>query len=154
EPTARRLVLSKPGGRVLKPFRWQNRTNGVARVVLRSGGHRSRACLAFRAEQHVRGPRACLIATSPLSSRPVSTRWWRSPRGLLGGQYQAGPRVRLSDVIDEEPGQIYDILREGRSNPAWGLLPRPGTARVYLYPNARGGLVIADVVRLDKWHTE
>jgi len=70
-------------------------------------------------------------------------------------KYQAGPRVRLPDVIDEEPGQIYDALREGKSNPAWGLLPRPGAAsRVYLYPNDRGGLVIADVVRLDKGHTE
>jgi len=45
-------------------------------------------------------------------------------------------------------------LREGRSNSAWGLLPRPGVAQVYLYPKARGGRVIADVVRLDKGHTE
>ena len=40
-------------------------------------------------------------------------------------KYGAGPRVRLRDVIDEEPGLIYDTLREGRSNSAWGLLPRP-----------------------------
>lgn len=37
-----------------------------------------------------------------------------------------------------------------------GLYPRPGTAElyVYAYPNARDGRVIADVVRLDKGHTE
>ena len=69
-------------------------------------------------------------------------------------KYEAGSRVRLPDVIDEQPGQIYDTLREGRSNSAWGLLPRPGVTQVYVYPNARGGRVIADVVRLDKGHTE
>jgi pimeloyl-ACP methyl ester carboxylesterase len=69
-------------------------------------------------------------------------------------RYGAGPRVRLADIVDEEPGQIYDTLSEGRSNPGWGLLPRPGTAEVYVYPDARDGRVIADVIRLDKGHTE
>jgi pimeloyl-ACP methyl ester carboxylesterase len=69
-------------------------------------------------------------------------------------KYAAGARERLPDVVDEQPGQIHDTLREGNSTPAWGLSPRPGTANVYVYPNARGGRVIADVVRLDKGHTE
>ena len=69
-------------------------------------------------------------------------------------KYGAGPRVRLADVVDEQAGQIHDTMREGKSTPAWGLLPRPGTAQVYVYPNARDGRVIADVVRLDKGHTE
>ncbi|MBE0608575.1 MAG: hypothetical protein IH609_04295 [Dehalococcoidia bacterium] len=69
-------------------------------------------------------------------------------------KYGAGPRVRLADVVDDQPGQIYDTSREGKSTPAWGLLPRPGTAQVYNYPDARDGRVIADVVRLDKGHTE
>ena len=69
-------------------------------------------------------------------------------------KYGAGPRMRLPDVVDDQPGQIYDTLREGKSTPAWGLLPRPGTAQVYVYPNARDGRLIADVVRLDKGHTE
>ncbi len=67
-------------------------------------------------------------------------------------KYGAGPRVRLSDVVDDQPGRIYDT--RGDSTPAWGLLPRPGTAEVYVYPNARDGRLIADVVRLDKGHTE
>ena len=66
----------------------------------------------------------------------------------------AGPRVRLPDVVDEEAGKIWDSLREGRSNAAWGLEARPGTAQVYVYPNARDGRVIANIVRLDKGHTE
>jgi pimeloyl-ACP methyl ester carboxylesterase len=69
-------------------------------------------------------------------------------------KYGAGPRVRLPDVIDEQPGKIYDTLSEGRSTPGWGLYPRPGTAQVYVFPDARDGRLIADVVRLDKGHTE
>ena len=69
-------------------------------------------------------------------------------------KYGAGPRVRMPDVVDSEPGLIYDTLRDGKSNAAWGLRPRPGTASVYVYPKARGGRLIADVVRLDKGHTE
>ena len=57
-------------------------------------------------------------------------------------------------MVDDEPGQIYDTIREGKSNRAWGLSPRPGRTEVYLYPKARGGRLIADVVRLDKGHTE
>lgn len=69
-------------------------------------------------------------------------------------RFGAGPRERRPDVVDTEPGGIYDTLSEGRSTPAWGLLPRPGTAQVYVYPGAEGGRVIADIVRLDKGHTE
>ncbi len=35
-----------------------------------------------------------------------------------------------------------------------GGLPRPGTAEVFNYPNCDGGRVVADVLRLDKGHTE
>jgi pimeloyl-ACP methyl ester carboxylesterase len=69
-------------------------------------------------------------------------------------KYGAGPRVRMPDVVDTEKGQIFDTTREGKSTPAWGLYPRPGTAEVWNYPGARDGRVIADVVRLDKGHTE
>jgi hypothetical protein len=69
-------------------------------------------------------------------------------------RYGAGPRVRQPDVTDTEAGQVWDKYREGHSTPQWGLLPRPGTAQVYVYPGARGGRLIADVVRLDKGHTE
>jgi hypothetical protein len=68
-------------------------------------------------------------------------------------KYGAGSRVRLADVVDEEPGLVYDTLRAGKS-PAWGMQARPGTAQVYVFPDARDGRVIADIVRLDKGHTE
>jgi hypothetical protein len=69
-------------------------------------------------------------------------------------KYGAGPRQRMPDVVDEKPGQVYDTLREGKSTPAWGGKPAPGKAEVWAYPNARDGRVIADVVRIDKGHTE
>jgi pimeloyl-ACP methyl ester carboxylesterase len=68
--------------------------------------------------------------------------------------YGAGARVRLPDVVDTEAGQVRDRIRESYSTPAWGLAPRPGVAEIYLYPGARGGRVIADVVRVEKGHTE
>jgi hypothetical protein len=69
-------------------------------------------------------------------------------------KYGAGPRVRLPDVVDEQPGRVHDTRREGRSTAGWGFAARPGTAQLYVYPNARDGRVIADIVRLDKGHTE
>lgn len=69
-------------------------------------------------------------------------------------RYDAAPRERRSDIIDHQPGQIYDTLREAYSTKAWGLKPRPGVAQVWVYPGAQGGRVIADIVRLDKGHTE
>jgi hypothetical protein len=69
-------------------------------------------------------------------------------------KYGAAPRKLLKDVVDTAPGKIHDTTRESYSTKAWGLKARPGTARIYVYPNARGARVIADVVRFDKGHTE
>jgi hypothetical protein len=69
-------------------------------------------------------------------------------------KYGAAQRERRPDVVDDQPGLIYDTTSEGRSTPAWGTNSRPGTAQVYVYPGARDGRLIADCVRLDKGHTE
>ena len=69
-------------------------------------------------------------------------------------KYGAAARVQLPDVVDTEPGQVHDSRWGERSTPSWGLLPRPGTARLFVFPEAKDGRVIADVVRLDKGHTE
>ena len=37
---------------------------------------------------------------------------------------------------------------------SWGLLPAPGKAHVMVYDGCKDGRVVADVVRLDKGHTE
>lgn len=69
-------------------------------------------------------------------------------------KYGAGARQKMPDIVDDKPGKIFDTLREGKSSKSWGLYPRPGRAELYRYPNARDGRVIADVMRMDKGHTE
>ena len=44
-------------------------------------------------------------------------------------KYGAGARERLADVVDSQPGQIYDTTRESYSNPGWGLKPGPGSGQ-------------------------
>lgn len=67
-------------------------------------------------------------------------------------KYGAGPRIRMPDVVDTEPGQVTGQTPD--RGPSWGREARPGTAEIYIYPNAHGGRTIADIVRLDKGHTE
>ena len=69
-------------------------------------------------------------------------------------RYGAGERVLAGVIEDTEPGQVRDTRWGDRSTPSWGREPRPGRAEIHVYPGARGGRVIADVVRLDKGHTE
>lgn len=72
----------------------------------------------------------------------------------LATKYQCDARVRREDVIDTEAGRTHDSGSQNPGTREWGLLPRPGTAQVYEYPNCANGRVIADVVRMDKGHTE
>ena len=72
----------------------------------------------------------------------------------LAEKYGAAPRERRPDTVDTVGGKIHDTTRESYSNKGWGFKPGPGTAEVFVYPNAKGGRVIADVVRLNKGHTE
>jgi hypothetical protein len=65
-----------------------------------------------------------------------------------------GPRRSPEEVADTKAGYVYDGTRQNPPNPAWGLLPGPGKANVYVYPGCKDGLVVADVVRLEKGHTE
>jgi pimeloyl-ACP methyl ester carboxylesterase len=69
-------------------------------------------------------------------------------------KYGAAPRERRADIVDTEGGKIHDTGRESYSNKGWGFKPGPGTAEVYVYPKAKDGRVIADVVRMNKGHTE
>ena len=69
-------------------------------------------------------------------------------------KFSCGPRGNAQEIVDTKAGYIYDRSRQNPPNPPWGLLPRPGTAQVYVYPNCKDGRVVADVVRLEKGHTE
>jgi hypothetical protein len=57
-------------------------------------------------------------------------------------------------VVDERGGWVYDFRQTGPTPPAWGGKPRGGTAEVFVYEGCRDGRLVADVVRLDKGHTE
>ena len=72
----------------------------------------------------------------------------------LAEKYGAGPRERRADIVDGAGGKIHDTTRESYSTKGWGLKPGPGRAEIFVYPHARDGRVIADVVRIDKGHTE
>jgi len=69
-------------------------------------------------------------------------------------KYSCGTRGAPTEVVDTKAGYVYDSTRQNPPVPAWGLLPRPGRAEVYVYPNCQNGRVVADVVRLEKGHTE
>lgn len=63
-----------------------------------------------------------------------------------------GPRVKKADITDAQPGYVWDYARAGYK--VWGMKARPGVAQEYVYPGCKGGRVVADVVRMDKGHTE
>ncbi len=65
-----------------------------------------------------------------------------------------GTKGAAVEVADTKAGYVYDASRQNPPVPAWGLLPGPGKARVYQYAGCKDGRVVADVVRLDKGHTE
>jgi hypothetical protein len=69
-------------------------------------------------------------------------------------KFSCGARGKPQEIVDAKAGYIYDRSRQNPPNPAWGLLPRPGTAQLSVYPNCKDGRVVADVVRLEKGHTE
>ena len=77
-----------------------------------------------------------------------------TPTSDWASKYSCGTRGAPKEVVDTKAGYVYDSTRQNPPVPAWGLLPRPGRAEVYVYPNCQNGRVVADVVRLEKGHTE
>lgn len=65
-----------------------------------------------------------------------------------------GPQQRRPDVVDTKGGYVSDSRPQQNPNKIWGLKPGPGTTQVYVYPNCKDGHVVADIVRMDKGHTE
>ena len=63
-------------------------------------------------------------------------------------------REQRPEVVDTKAGYVYDTSGTRGQSKIWGLAPGPGTARVYVYPRCEGGHVVADVVRMNKGHTE
>lgn len=72
----------------------------------------------------------------------------------LAEKFGCGPRRKEDDVVDPKAGYVWDATRQDPGTDGWGHYPRSGRAAVYTYPNCKDGRVVADVVRLQKGHTE
>jgi hypothetical protein len=53
-------------------------------------------------------------------------------------KYNCGPRRKGEEIVDTKSGYVYDSTRQNPPNPSWGLLPAPGKAEVYTYPDLQG----------------
>jgi pimeloyl-ACP methyl ester carboxylesterase len=82
----------------------------------------------------------------PATGLPDNSRWAQ--------KLTCGARRKPQEVADLKAGYIYDGREQPNPNPVWGLKARPGKAEVFVYPNCKNGLVVADIIRLDKGHTE
>ena len=69
-------------------------------------------------------------------------------------KYACSAEAKRREVVDTKAGYVFDGTRQNPGSKAWGLRPRPGKADVFAYRKCRDGRVVADVVRLDKGHTE
>jgi len=67
-------------------------------------------------------------------------------------KYAYGARERRADVVDTVKGYVTGAA-PGRGA-SWGLAARPGTAEVFVYPKCKDRRIVADVLRMDKGHTE
>jgi len=72
----------------------------------------------------------------------------------LADKYECDARVELPEVIDPKAGYVWDRRSQDPGTDGWGHYPKSGRAKVYQYPNCKDGRVIADVVKLQKGHTE
>ncbi|MFN0120100.1 MAG: alpha/beta fold hydrolase [Blastocatellia bacterium] len=77
---------------------------------------------------------------------PANSEW--------ASRFTCGPQRKGEEIVDTKAGYIYDTSRLNQLRPGWGLLPAPGKAQVYVYPDCKDGRIVADVVRIDKGHTE
>ena len=72
----------------------------------------------------------------------------------LADKFGCGPRRKEDDVVDPKAGYVWDASRQDPGTDGWGHYPRSGRAQVYIFPNCKDGRVVADVIRLQKGHTE
>lgn len=73
---------------------------------------------------------------------------------LWADKYNCGAPVRQLDIVDTLPGYVYDSSRQDPGTASWGFLPRPGVAEWTVYSGCDNGRIVADVIRMDKGHTE
>jgi pimeloyl-ACP methyl ester carboxylesterase len=72
----------------------------------------------------------------------------------LADKFACAKREQMPDVIDPKPGYVWDPTRQDPGSDGWGHYPKSGRALVYVFPNCKDGRVVADVVKMQKGHTE
>lgn len=70
----------------------------------------------------------------------------------LAARFGCKARVRKEDIIDTQAGHVWDYARAGYK--VWGMKATHGKAELFAYQGCEGGRVVADVVRVNKGHTE
>jgi hypothetical protein len=73
---------------------------------------------------------------------------------LWAQKLECKAQTRRPDIVDTKAGYVWDSRLPLTRGPRAGRKPRPGRAQVFVYPECGNGHVVADVIRLDKGHTE
>jgi hypothetical protein len=102
---------------------------------------------------------ACSLPDYDLSHIYTSGGYELTAAGLPGHSLWAQAlgckaQSRKPDVVDNRAGYVWDSRSPRTRSTQSGRKPRPGRAEVFEYPECNGGHVVADVIRLDKGHTE
>jgi hypothetical protein len=63
-------------------------------------------------------------------------------------------RVERPAIVDEKAGYVWDPGRQNPNRIGWGRQQRPGSAKMWVYEGCKDKRVVADVLRIDKGHTE
>jgi hypothetical protein len=144
--------ISLSGGRI-GDVTWANKGFGAGFPPVYESGHPPAPPPAFHLPPPPPGPPggACdysfIFSNGENETIPAVT----SP---LADKFGCGPRVQLDDVIDPKPGYVWDPSRQDPGTDGWGHFPKSGRALVYQFPHCKDGRVVADIVRLQKGHTE
>lgn len=69
-------------------------------------------------------------------------------------RFACSARAPAREVVDTKQGYVWDPSRQNPGTEQWGRYPKPGKAQVMVYPGCKDGVVVADVLRLSKGHTE
>lgn len=72
----------------------------------------------------------------------------------LADKFGCRARVHLDDVIDPKAGYVWDATRQDPGTDGWGHYPKSGRAQVFKFPKCKDGHLVADVIRMQKGHTE
>lgn len=76
------------------------------------------------------------------------------PASEVATKFACKTRTARPDVVDAAPGYVWDPGRQNPTRIGWGRQPRPGSSKMWVWQGCKGGRVVADVLRLDKGHTE